>query len=78
MPESASILRCDCESYSPLLNISVNCYQIGNDIAQPDAILVRSFNLFNAHSLSVKAIDAPVRVLTIFRNECGAICKYAW
>lgn len=34
-----------------------NCYQIGNDITQPDAILVRSLNLLNVSiPLSVKAI----------------------
>ncbi|GKS68791.1 D-3-phosphoglycerate dehydrogenase [Nitrosomonas sp. PY1] len=61
MPEfQSNIFKIQTANHISPLGLSrfpVNCYQIGNDIAQPDAILVRSFNLLNAEiPLSVKAI----------------------
>ena len=61
MPElPANIFKIQTANHISPLGLSrfpANHYQIGNDIAQPDAILVRSFNLLNADiPLSVKAI----------------------
>ena len=61
MPElPANIFKIQTANHISPLGLSrfpANHYQIGNDITQPDAILVRSFNLLNADiPLSVKAI----------------------
>lgn len=61
MPEfQSNVFKIQTANHISPLGLSrfpANCYQIGNDIVQPDAILVRSFNLFNANiPLSVKAI----------------------
>ncbi len=61
MPElQPNIFKIQTANHISPLGLSrfpANCYQIGNDIAQPDAVLVRSFNLLNANiPLSVKAI----------------------